>query len=102
MIKKPRRRPRFLMAEKNQLPRSNRLARYGHHRLLTRLTPLHQLMLHQLILCSAFFPPVAFHRLALPPACCVADHGHSDDAEEAEAELCCGHDAPFPIAALVC
>jgi hypothetical protein len=73
-------------------------ATHEHLRLLTLLTPS-----HQLILCSGtLLPPVAFHRLALPPACCVADHGHSDDAEEAEAELCCGHDVPFPIAALVC
>jgi hypothetical protein len=72
------------------------LATYRHHRLLTLLTPLHQLMLHQLILSSgAFFPPVAFDCLSLPPARCVADHAHCD-VEEAEAELCCGHDVALP------
>jgi hypothetical protein len=41
--------------------------------------------LHQLILCSgAFFLSVAFDRLGLPPACCVANHGHFD-VEDAEA-----------------
>jgi hypothetical protein len=58
--------------------------------------------LHQLILCSgAFFPPVAFDCLGLPPACGVAEYGHCD-VKEAEAELCCGHDVAFPIAARVC
>ena len=43
--------------------------------------------LHQLILCSgAFFLSVAFDRLGLPPACCVADHGNSD-VEDTEACL---------------
>jgi hypothetical protein len=80
---------------KDQLLRSNGLATYRHHRLLTLLTPLHQLMLHQLILCSAaFFRPVAFDCLALPPACCVEDHGHRD-VKEGEAELCCRHDVAF-------
>jgi hypothetical protein len=90
IIKKARRRPR------NQLPRSNRLARYGHRRLLTRLTPLHQLMLHQLILCSAaFFPPIAFDCLALPPTCCIEEHSHRD-VKDGEAELCSRHDVAFP------
>jgi hypothetical protein len=31
----------------------------------------------------------------LPPACCVADHGHGD-VKEAEAELCCGHIGAVP------
>ena len=52
--------------------------------------------LHQLILFSgAFFPPVAFGCLALPPACCVPDQGHCD-VEEAEAELCCSHNVALP------
>jgi hypothetical protein len=46
------------------------------------LIPLHQLILSS----GALFPPVAFDCPALPPACCVPDHGHSD-IEEAEAEL---------------
>jgi hypothetical protein len=68
---------------------------HEHPRFLTLL-----IALHQLILCSgAFLPPVAFDCLRLPPACCVEDHGHRD-VKEAEAELCCRHDVPFPIAAL--
>jgi hypothetical protein len=48
---------------RNQLLRSNGLATHGHHRLLTLLTPL-----PQLILCSAaLLPPLAFDCLALPP-----------------------------------
>jgi hypothetical protein len=100
MIKRARRRPRFWNGGKDQLPRSNRLARYGHHRLLTRLTPLHQLMLHQLILCcGAFFPPIAFDCLALPPTCCIEEHSHRD-VKDGEAELCSRHYVAFPIAAL--
>ena len=103
MIKKARSRPRFWNGGKDQLPRSNRLARYGHHRLLTRLTPLHQLILcSDFILSSdAFFPPVAFDCLALPPTCCIEEHSHRD-VKDGEAELCCGHDVPSPIAALAC
>ena len=68
---------------------------HEHPRFLTLL-----IALHQLILCSgAFLPPVAFDCLALPPACCVEDHCHRD-VKEGEAELCCRHDVPFPIAAL--
>jgi hypothetical protein len=70
----------------NQLLRSKGLAMHEHLRLVTLLIPL-------------LFPPIAFDCLALPPACCVADHRHCD-VEEAEAELCCGHDVPFPAAAL--
>ena len=66
------------------------LARHEYLRLLTL-----SISLHQLILCSgAFFLSVAFDRLALPPACRVEDYGHCD-VEEAEAELCCGHDVPL-------
>jgi hypothetical protein len=70
---------------------------------LTVLIPLHQLIVcSDFILSSdAFFPPVAFDCLGLPPACCVAEYGYCD-VEEAEAELCCGHDVAFPIAARVC
>ena len=73
------------------------MATHERSRLVTPLIPLHQLSL-----CSgAFFPSIAFDRLGLPPACCVADHGHCD-VEEAEAELCCGHVIAFRTAALVC
>jgi hypothetical protein len=58
---------------------------------LTLLIPQRQLILSS----GAFFPPVAFDCLALPPACCVPDRGHCD-VEEAEAELCCGHDDAVP------
>jgi len=73
------------------------MATHERSRLVTPLIPR-----HQLILCSsAFFLSIAFDRLGLPPACCVADHGHCD-VEEAEAELCCGHVVAFHTAALVC
>jgi hypothetical protein len=91
------------LTPKNELLRSNGLARHEHHRLFTL-----SILLRQLILCSdfilssdAFFPPVAFDCLALPRACCVEDHRHRE-VKEAEAELCCRHDVAFPIAALVC
>ena len=72
------------------------MATHEHSRLLTPLIPL-----QQLILCSgAFFLSVTFDRLGLPPACCVEDYGHCD-AEETEAELCCGHDVAFRTAVLV-
>ena len=85
----------------NQLPRSNGLATHEHHRLSTLSIPLHQLILcSDFILSSdAFFPPVAFDCLALPPACCIADDGYCD-VEEAEAELCCRHDVAFHTAAI--
>src|SRR5688572_24773959 len=71
---------------------------YGHHRPMALLTPLHQLILSSgLILCrGAFFPPVAFDCLALPPACCVEEHRHRD-VKDGEAELCCRHDVAFPL-----
>jgi hypothetical protein len=71
------------------------LATQEHVRLLALLIPLHQLILRS----GAFFPPVAFDCLGLPPARCVANH-RDCDIEEAEAELCCGHDLAFPNAAL--
>jgi hypothetical protein len=56
-----------------------------------RLIPPYLLILSS----GAFLPPVAFDCLALPPACCVPDQGHCD-VEEAEAELCCGHNVAVP------
>jgi hypothetical protein len=70
------------------------VATHEHLWLVTLLIPLHQLILSS----GAFLPPVAFDCLALPPACCVPDHGHCD-VDEAEAELCCGHDVGFPVPA---
>jgi hypothetical protein len=84
--------PRF-----GTLQRSNGLATYGHHRPMTLLTPLRQLILCSgLILCrGTFLPPVAFDCLALPPACCVEEHSHRD-VKDGEAELCCRHGVAFP------
>jgi hypothetical protein len=86
----------------SQLPqhtllRSKGLATHEQLRLSSVLILLHQSILRS----GAFFPPLAFKCLSLPPARCVADHRHCD-VEEAEAELCGGHDVSFPTAALVC
>ena len=90
------------LAQPDQVGRESSIAfeELATHEHLQPMTLL--ILLHQLILSSgAFFPPIAFECLPLPPACCVPDRGHCD-VEEAEAELCCGHDVAFPITALVC